>query len=82
MLCFIIYDSKVVKLLCSLVSKESRLARKLLEPLANIIQNTGAKSLQYECIYTITEALIYSKREDGMILLYIYTIKNIFRFIL
>jgi AP-3 complex subunit delta len=56
---------KVVKLLGSLVSAEPRLARKLLEPLANIIQNTGAKSLQYECIYTVTEALPYSKRDDG-----------------
>jgi AP-3 complex subunit delta-1 len=56
---------KVVKLLASLVSEEPRLARKLLEPLATIIQNTGAKSLQYECIYTVTEALPYSAREDG-----------------
>lgn len=56
---------KVVKLLGALVSEEPRLARKLLEPLATIIQNTGAKSLQYECIYTVTEALPYSKREDG-----------------
>lgn len=56
---------KVVKLLGSLVSEEPRLARKLLDPLATIIRNTSAKSLQYECIYTITEALPYSKREDG-----------------
>ena len=56
---------KVVKLLGSLVSEEPRLARKLLEPLATIIKNTQAKSLQYECIYTVTEALPYSKREDG-----------------
>lgn len=56
---------KVVKLLGSLVSEEPRLARKLLEPLATIIENTSAKSLQYECIYTITEALPYTKREDG-----------------
>lgn len=56
---------KVVKLLGALVSEEPRLARKLLDPLCTIIQNTGAKSLQYECIYTLTEALPYSKREDG-----------------
>lgn len=56
---------KVVKLLGSLVSEEPRLARKLLEPLATIIQNTGAKSLQYECIHTITEALPYTRRDDG-----------------
>ncbi|KAJ1411736.1 Clathrin/coatomer adaptor, adaptin-like protein, partial [Ochromonadaceae sp. CCMP2298] len=56
---------KVVKLLGSLVCEEPRLARKLLEPLSIIIQNTGAKSLQYECIHTLTEALPYSRREDG-----------------
>jgi AP-3 complex subunit delta-1 len=56
---------KVVKLLGSLVTEEPRLARKLLEPLTTIIQNTGAKSLQYECIYTVTEALPYSRRDDG-----------------
>ena len=30
-----------------------------------IIQNTAAKSLQYECIYAIAESLTYTKREDG-----------------
>lgn len=56
---------KVVKLLGSLVCEEPRLARKLLEPLATIIQNTTAKSLQYECIFTITLALPHTKRDDG-----------------
>lgn len=56
---------KVVKLLGSLVSEEPRLARKLLEPLSTIIQNTTAKSLQYECINTVTQALPFTKREDG-----------------
>jgi len=56
---------KVVKLLGSLVPEEPRLARKLLEPLATIIQNTAAKSLQYECIHTVTLSLPYTKREDG-----------------
>jgi AP-3 complex subunit delta-1 len=56
---------KVVKLLGSLVSEEPRLARKLLDPLTTIIQNTGAKSLQYECIHTVTLALPFTKREDG-----------------
>jgi AP-3 complex subunit delta-1 len=56
---------KVVKLLGSLVSEEPRLARKLLEPMSTIIKSTGAKSLQFECIYTITEALPHSKRDDG-----------------
>ena len=35
------------------------------EPLSGIVKNTCAKSLQYECIQTITEALIYTKKEDG-----------------
>lgn len=56
---------KVVKLLGSLVPEESRLARKLLEPLAMIIQNTTAKSLQFECIHTLILSLPYTKREDG-----------------
>ena len=43
----------------------SPVARKLLEPLSTIIQNTGAKSLQYECIHTVTLALPFTKREDG-----------------
>ncbi|KAG5186742.1 Clathrin/coatomer adaptor, adaptin-like protein [Tribonema minus] len=56
---------KVVKLLGSLVPEEPRLARKLLEPLATIIQNTAAKSLLYECIHTVTLALPFTKKEDG-----------------
>jgi AP-3 complex subunit delta-1 len=56
---------KVVKLLGSLVPEEPRLARKLLEPLSTIIQNTGAKSLLYECIHTVTLALPYTRKADG-----------------
>lgn len=56
---------KVVKLLASLVPEEPRLARKLLDPLATIIQNTPAKSLLYECIHTVTVALLYTKKQDG-----------------
>jgi AP-3 complex subunit delta len=55
----------VVKLLGSLVPEEPRLARKLLEPLATIIQNTAAKSLLYECIHTVTLALPFTKKDDG-----------------
>ena len=44
---------KVVKLLGALVEEEPRLARKLIEPLANHIQTTPAKSLMYECIYAV-----------------------------
>jgi len=55
----------VVKLLGSLVSEEPRLARKLLEPLAQIVQNTQAKSLLYESVFTLTLALPYAKKSDG-----------------
>ena len=58
---------KVVKLLGSLVSEEPRLARKLLEPLAAIVQNTQAKSLLYEAVYTLTLALPYAKKADGSV---------------
>lgn len=56
---------KVVKLLASLVPEEPRLARKLLDPLATVIQNTPAKSLLYECISTVTTALLYTQKSDG-----------------
>ena len=56
---------KVVKLLGSLVPEEPRLARKLLEPLANIVRNTQAKSLLYEAVYTITLCLPYCRKADG-----------------
>ncbi|OQR90037.1 AP-3 complex subunit delta, partial [Thraustotheca clavata] len=56
---------KVVKLMSSLVPEEPRLARKLLDPLATIIQNTPAKSLLYECISTVTTALLYTAKSDG-----------------
>lgn len=47
------------------MGEEPRLARKLLAPLANIINTTPAKSLMYECIYTVTLALPHTKRPDG-----------------
>jgi AP-3 complex subunit delta-1 len=56
---------KVVKLFGSLVSEEPRLARKLLDPLLTIITSTSAKSLQYECIHTVTLALPHTTKEDG-----------------
>ena len=58
---------KVVKLLGSLVSEEPRLARKLLEPLAAIVENTQAKSLLYEAVYTLTLALPFAKKSDGSV---------------
>jgi AP-3 complex subunit delta-1 len=56
---------KVVKLLGSLVSEEPRLARKLLEPLAKIVQSTQAKSLLYEAVYAITLCLPHCRKSDG-----------------
>lgn len=56
---------KVVKLMAALVPEEPRLARKLIDPLASIIRNTPAKSLLYECISTVTTALLYTKKADG-----------------
>ena len=56
---------KVVKLLGSLVHEEPRLARKLLEPLADIVRNTKAKSLLYEAVHTITLCLPYCRKSDG-----------------
>jgi AP-3 complex subunit delta-1 len=56
---------KVVKLLASLVPQEPRLARKLLEPLSNIVKTTQAKSLLYEAVHTITICFIYSAKADG-----------------
>lgn len=56
---------KVVKLLGSLVPQELRLARKLLEPLCNIVKTTHAKSLLYEAVYAISLCLQYVKKSDG-----------------
>ena len=56
---------KVVKLLGTLVPEEPRLARKLLDPLASIVQSTQAKSLLYEAVYTITLCLPYCRKADG-----------------
>jgi hypothetical protein len=57
---------KIVKLMSALLPEEPRLARKLLEPLARIVETTQAKSLLYECIHTVTLALAYAPREDGL----------------
>jgi AP-3 complex subunit delta-1 len=56
---------KVVKLLGSLVPEEPRLARKLLEPLAEIVRNTPAKSLLYEAAHAVTKCLPYCRKSDG-----------------
>jgi AP-3 complex subunit delta-1 len=56
---------KVVKLLGSLVPEEPRLARKLLEPLSQIVRSTPAKSLMYEAVHAITLCLPYCRKNDG-----------------
>lgn len=56
---------KVVKLLGTLVAEEPRLARKLLEPLADIVRHTPAKSLLYEAVHAITLCLPYCRKSDG-----------------
>lgn len=56
---------KVVKLFGTLVPEEPRLARKLLEPLGEIVKNTQAKSLLYEAVYTVTLCLPYCRKADG-----------------
>ena len=56
---------KVAKLMAALIPVEPRLARKLLQPLANIIETTPAKSLLYECISCVAVALQYSQKSDG-----------------
>ena len=52
---------KVVKLLGSLSPLEPRLAKKLQEPLTDLITTTPAKSLLYECINTLLAGEIRSK---------------------
>ncbi|KAL1514843.1 hypothetical protein AB1Y20_003928 [Prymnesium parvum] len=44
---------KVVKFMRQLVPHEPRLGRKLVEPLTHLIETSPAKSLQFECLYTI-----------------------------
>jgi AP-3 complex subunit delta-1 len=56
---------KVVKLLGSLVPEEPRLARKLLEPLAQIVRSTQAKSLLFEAVHTLTLSLPFCRKSDG-----------------
>ena len=52
---------KVVKLLGSLVPLEPRLAKKLTEPLCDIISTTPAKSLLYEAVNTLLSGELRSK---------------------
>jgi len=52
---------KIIKLLGALCPLEPRLAKKLTEPLSNIISTTPAKSLLYECINTATVGISDNK---------------------
>jgi len=52
---------KIVKLLGALCPLEPRLAKKLSEPITNIISTTPAKSLLYECISTATTGMTGNK---------------------
>lgn len=54
---------KVVKFLRQLVPHEPRLSRKLVEPLKHLINTTPAKSLQFECLYTVASAMAASQPE-------------------
>lgn len=47
---------KILKLFSSLVPQEPRLKAKLLPPILELIQNTSAKSLLYECINCIVSS--------------------------
>eukprot|EP00670_Eutreptiella_braarudii_P010511 CAMPEP_0174311324 /NCGR_PEP_ID=MMETSP0810-20121108/3647_1 /TAXON_ID=73025 ORGANISM="Eutreptiella gymnastica-like, Strain CCMP1594" /NCGR_SAMPLE_ID=MMETSP0810 /ASSEMBLY_ACC=CAM_ASM_000659 /LENGTH=1186 /DNA_ID=CAMNT_0015419545 /DNA_START=23 /DNA_END=3583 /DNA_ORIENTATION=- len=48
---------KIVKLFGSLTPLEPRLAKKLVDPLTNIINTTPAKSLLYECLNTVSHGM-------------------------
>ncbi|XP_078484816.1 AP-3 complex subunit delta-1 isoform X1 [Ciona intestinalis] len=49
---------KIIKLFGALTPLEPRLGKKLIEPLTNLIHNTSAMSLLYECINTVVQVLI------------------------
>lgn len=55
---------KIIKLFATLTPLEPRLIRKLLRPLANLMQTTTAMSLLYECINGIIQGGILES-EDG-----------------
>jgi AP-3 complex subunit delta len=48
---------KIIKLFGSLLPEEPRLAKRLIEPLTTLLQNTQAMSLLYECIQTCIQGL-------------------------
>ena len=54
---------KVVKFLRQLVPHEPRLAKKLVQPLTHLIETTPAKSLQFECLYTVATTMAATQPE-------------------
>ena len=56
---------KVIKLLMSLVTKEPRLAKKILDPLVKIVRTAETKSLLYEAMLGVTQCLIYMNVKPG-----------------
>ncbi|XP_057952330.1 AP-3 complex subunit delta [Malania oleifera] len=48
---------KVIKIFAKLVPLEPRLAKRVVEPICDHTRRTGAKSLMFECIWTIVNSL-------------------------
>lgn len=48
---------KIVKCFGYFAPHEPRLGKKLVQPMQNLITNTGAKSVQYECIYAVANGM-------------------------
>lgn len=48
---------KIIKVFGYFVPLEPRLGKKLVDPIANLIHTTGAKSVQYECILAVANGM-------------------------
>jgi len=48
---------KIIKVFGYFAPLEPRLGKKLVEPLTNLITTTGAKSVQYECIFAVANGM-------------------------
>ncbi|KAH9584269.1 Clathrin/coatomer adaptor [Trypanosoma melophagium] len=48
---------KIVKVFGYFASLEPRLGKKLVEPITNLIETTGAKSVQYECVLAVANGM-------------------------
>ena len=56
---------KVIKLLMSLVTKEPRLAKKILDPMVKIVRTAESKSLLYEAMQGVSQCLMYMTVKPG-----------------